>query len=224
MAPGSTINGPTLTRGDVSGYRGSGLGAFSALPANLPVFGRVEKSLPIDAGGGDPQDQYQWVSRVDFSLSNNTQMYFRYAMQDQEAEPGTNSASPYDGYDTGYIEQEPQRARFTDPCLRPDLHESEQGRLEPAAQRPAAERGPPTDPIHEPDRRRCGCRASASVSQAICHSTPVARFPFGGPQSCCSSIRIRRGSTASMISASVVRSSISPTTAPSGRMPTLSSR
>ena len=100
---GATINGPILTRGDVSAIVGSGSGAFSALPANMPVFGRVDKSLPINAGGGDPQDQYQWVSRVDFSLSNNTQMYFRYAWQDQEAEPGTNSASPYSGYDTGYV-------------------------------------------------------------------------------------------------------------------------
>ena len=30
-------------------------------------------------------------------------MYFRYAWQDQAAEPGTNSASPYSGYDTGYV-------------------------------------------------------------------------------------------------------------------------
>ena len=100
---GATINGPTLTRGDVTAIVGSGAGAFNSLPAGLPVFGRVDKSLPIDAGGGDPQDQYQWVSRVDMSLSNSTQMYFRYAMQDQEAQPGTNSASPYSGYDTGYI-------------------------------------------------------------------------------------------------------------------------
>ena len=100
---GATINGPILSRGDVSAIVGSGSGAFSALPANLPVFGRVEKSLPIDAGGGDPQDQYQWVSRLDYSLSNNTQMYFRYAWQDIERQAGTISASPYGGYDTGEV-------------------------------------------------------------------------------------------------------------------------
>lgn len=100
---GATINGPTLTRSAVSDIVGSGAGAFNSLPAGMPIFGRVDKSLPIDAGGGDPQNQYQWVSRADFSLSNSTQMYFRYAMQDQVAEPGTNSASPYSGYDTGYV-------------------------------------------------------------------------------------------------------------------------
>ena len=30
-------------------------------------------------------------------------MYVRYAMQDQQAEAGTNSCSPYDGFDTGYL-------------------------------------------------------------------------------------------------------------------------
>jgi outer membrane receptor protein involved in Fe transport len=96
---GSTV----LTRGDVSAILGAGSGAFSQLPAGTPVFARVEKSLPIDAGGGDPQNDYQLVSRVDYSLNNNTQMYVRYAMQNQQAEVGTNSASPYSGFDTGYL-------------------------------------------------------------------------------------------------------------------------
>ena len=100
---GATINGPILTRGDVSAIVGTTAGPFNSLPAGLPVFGQVQKSLPIDAGGGDPQDQYQFVGRLDFSLSAATQAYVRYAYQDQEAEPGTNASSPYDGYDTGYI-------------------------------------------------------------------------------------------------------------------------
>ena len=100
---GGTINGPVLTRGDVSAIVGSGAGAFNSLPAGLPAFGRVDKSLPIDAGGGDPQDQYQLVNRVDASLSPNTQFYVRYAYQNQEAQPGTNSNGPYSGYDTNYV-------------------------------------------------------------------------------------------------------------------------
>ena len=101
---GSTaINGPTLTRAQVAAILGSTAGAFNSLPADLPVFGQVRKSLPIDAGGGDPQDNYQWVSRVDYSLSNNAQMYMRYAYQNQQTEPGTNANSVYDGYDTGLV-------------------------------------------------------------------------------------------------------------------------
>ena len=100
---GTTINGPILTRGDVSSILGAGTGAFSNLPAGLPAFGQVRKELPIDAGGGDPQDNYQVVGRLDFSLSSATQAYVRYAYQNQEAQPGTNAASPYSGYDTGYL-------------------------------------------------------------------------------------------------------------------------
>jgi outer membrane receptor protein involved in Fe transport len=98
---GATINGPILTRGEVSSIIGTGAGAFNSLPAGLPVFGQVQNALPIDAGGGDPQDQYQLVARLDFSLSTSTQAYVRYAWQDQETEPGTNSASPYPAYNTG---------------------------------------------------------------------------------------------------------------------------
>jgi outer membrane receptor protein involved in Fe transport len=98
---GATINGPVLTRGDVSSIVGSTAGAFNSLPASLPVFGRVEKSLPIDAGGGNPQDNYQIVARLDFSLSPSTQAYIRYAYQNADYTAGTNSSSPYDGYDTG---------------------------------------------------------------------------------------------------------------------------
>jgi outer membrane receptor protein involved in Fe transport len=100
---GASINGPVLTRSEVSSILGSGAGAFNSLPGDLPVFGQVRKTLPIDAGGGDPQDQYQFVGRLDFSLSASTQAYLRYAYQDQEAEPGTNASSPYPGFDTGYV-------------------------------------------------------------------------------------------------------------------------
>ena len=99
VSPSSNV----LTRAQVSAILGSAAGAFNNLPADLPVFARVEKSLPIDAGGGDPQDQYQWVNRVDFNLSTNTQLYVRYAWQDQASELGTNASSPYDGFDTNYV-------------------------------------------------------------------------------------------------------------------------
>jgi outer membrane receptor protein involved in Fe transport len=99
----TTINGPVLTRSQVSAILGSGAGAFNSLPGDLPAFGRVDKSLPIDAGGGDPQDQYQLVNRVDASLGPGTQLYIRYAYQNQEAQPGTNSNGPYAGYDTSYL-------------------------------------------------------------------------------------------------------------------------
>ena len=73
----------------------TGTGAFQSLPADLPVFARVEKSLPIDAGGGDPQDDYQWVSRVDFTLSNNSRRCTSATRcRTSRPKPGTNSRQP----------------------------------------------------------------------------------------------------------------------------------
>src|SRR4030095_13813154 len=98
---GVQINGPLLTRSQVSGLIGSGTGAFSQLPGDLPVFGRVDQGLPIDAGGGTPEKDYQFVGRVDWNLGRTNQMYVRYAFENLNTDAGTNSASPYPGFDTG---------------------------------------------------------------------------------------------------------------------------
>ena len=128
MTPTSTV----LTRGDVSGIlNATGSRAFQSLPASTPVFARVEKSLPLDAGGGDPQDDYQWVTRVDFTISNNTQMYVRYAMQDQQAEPGTNSRSPCEGFDTGYLNKN-HNILASYARLRFHFHLTDEGHVEPS--------------------------------------------------------------------------------------------
>lgn len=99
----TTINGPILTRDQVSAIIGTGAGAFNSLPGSLPVFGQVRKTLPTDAGAGDPQDDYRLVTKLDFSITNSTQAYVRWAYQKQDAQPGTNSSSPFQGYDTPYL-------------------------------------------------------------------------------------------------------------------------
>ena len=151
---GATINGPILTRGDVSAIVGTAAGAFNNLPASLPVFGRVEKSLPIDAGGGDPQDQYQFVGRLDFSLSTATQAYVRYAYQNQETEPGTNASSPYDGYDTGLTQNNHNVLGSLTHVFSPTFTSQTKVVLEQGRERPAAERRPGPDALHEPDDGR----------------------------------------------------------------------
>jgi outer membrane receptor protein involved in Fe transport len=100
---GVKINGPILTRSQVSGIIGSGSGPFSLLPAGTPIFGRVDRTVPKDAGGGSPEDDYQTVNRVDFNTSTNTQFYARYAYQHRTLPAATNSANPYPGFDTGYL-------------------------------------------------------------------------------------------------------------------------
>src|SRR6185503_12758900 len=92
------INGRTLTKGDIDalGITNPG-GPFSELPSGLPVFGQVIQDIPGNAGGGPPQNSYQLVGRADWILSDKTQVYGRYALQDSSFPEGTVSTSPYEG-------------------------------------------------------------------------------------------------------------------------------
>lgn len=75
-------------------------GACLAIPAATPIYQKVAYSVPADSGGGSPQNTYELVGRIDYNLSDKTQMYFRYARYDGSFFPGTQTNSPYTGYDT----------------------------------------------------------------------------------------------------------------------------
>ena len=92
------INGPVVTRGAITSNPG---GPFAALPASLPIFGQVQRSLPVDAGGGSPQNTQQWIARVDWTMGSNTAMYVRYALENSDFLLGSNANSPFQGFDTG---------------------------------------------------------------------------------------------------------------------------
>ena len=103
--------GGTLTASQViTAFGGSGTfkptpnaatNAFLGLNPNTPVFQQVTFSTPQDVGGGFPENEYQSVERADFNLSDKTQIYGRYALQNQVFALGTNAFSPYAGFNTG---------------------------------------------------------------------------------------------------------------------------
>ncbi|MEW5981479.1 MAG: TonB-dependent receptor [Acidobacteriota bacterium] len=93
------INGSIVTAGEIAGVRPGG--PFSQIPANTPVFGQVIQQFPSDAGAGLPVNEYQAVGRVDWSLGNNSSVYVRYAVQNQDFLAGTNANSAYEGFNTG---------------------------------------------------------------------------------------------------------------------------
>jgi len=70
----------------------------STLSSTMPLFDASLYSVPNDAGGGTPQNAYSTVNRVDYNLSDKTQMYFRYALSNEIDQSGTVSNSPYSGY------------------------------------------------------------------------------------------------------------------------------
>ncbi len=76
-------------------------GPCANLPASTPVWATVNYPVPTDAGGGNPQNQYQSVSRIDYNLSDKTMIYGRYAIQSLNYFVGVVGDSPYKGYDSG---------------------------------------------------------------------------------------------------------------------------
>ena len=107
-----TPTGKILTLGAIGGAPGAISSAFAtdrtALEAlsggvftdAFPMLQQVNVTVPSDAGGGTPQDTYNLVARVDFNLSDRTQMYGRYILYNLANPLGAGNVSPYAGYST----------------------------------------------------------------------------------------------------------------------------
>jgi outer membrane receptor protein involved in Fe transport len=95
--------GSVLTKENLAATNGLNLGPVfnSNVPAGTPVLGVVNFSAPTDAGGGNPGNQYQLVGRVDFNMTEQTQMFVRYGLQRINNFIGGDFASPYPEYNVG---------------------------------------------------------------------------------------------------------------------------
>ncbi len=69
--------------------------------STAPMFDLVNYSVPSNAGAGVPQNTYSTIGRVDYNVNEKTQIYGRYALYSEDDFPGSNSNSPYNGYNTG---------------------------------------------------------------------------------------------------------------------------
>ena len=67
---------------------------------SFPVLQQVNVTVPANAGGGTPQNTYNILGRVDFNLSDRTQMYGRYVIYNQVTPDGAGNVSPYAGFST----------------------------------------------------------------------------------------------------------------------------
>jgi len=94
-------NGGTLTVGQVCAQLACNAGgAFASLGANFPAFNIVNFQAPVDGGAGVGRTRHQAVGRLDFNFSTNTTAYIRYALEKDDTDPGSNSLSPYTGFNT----------------------------------------------------------------------------------------------------------------------------
>ena len=70
------------------------------VPLSTPVLDTINFAAPFDSGGGVPQNTYNLVGRVDFNLTDKTQMFFRFARYSEDDFPGAFTYTPYAQYDT----------------------------------------------------------------------------------------------------------------------------
>lgn len=76
----------------------------TTIPGSTPVWDTVPFNVPYDAGGGAPQNTYGTVGRLDYNLSDKTQMFFRGANEKEVDSTGVSFFSAYPGYDVGATE------------------------------------------------------------------------------------------------------------------------
>jgi Carboxypeptidase regulatory-like domain/TonB dependent receptor len=76
-------------------------GPCDAAVVGSPICDTVGFSVPADAGGGNPQNTFMDVARVDFNISDKTTLFVRYASYKELDFAGVVNSSPYAGYNTG---------------------------------------------------------------------------------------------------------------------------
>lgn len=79
---------------------------FKTLPASTPVFGLVQYSVPQDAGGGVPQNTYNYTLRSDYNYSDKTQILARFIGYHLSEPLGAYAYSVYPEYNIGNLEKD----------------------------------------------------------------------------------------------------------------------
>jgi hypothetical protein len=72
-----------------------GFATCAAVPVGTPFLDKVNYSVPADAGAGNPTNQALVVGRVDWNISEKTQLYGRYALDKDDRFSGVVSNSAY---------------------------------------------------------------------------------------------------------------------------------
>ena len=86
----------------IAGSQINGVG--TPISASQPVFDAVNYKANFDAGGGLPGNQYALVGRIDYNLSDQTEMFVRAGRENIDYLPGTVFYSPYPQYDVGFAD------------------------------------------------------------------------------------------------------------------------
>jgi hypothetical protein len=99
LEPGVTTVS-SLTAGSIVGLGLAGP-LVSALPPGTPVLDLIKYPFASDVGGGSPQNTVEDTSRIDYNVSEKTQLFGRYSLYKDDFFPGYVNASAYTGFSTG---------------------------------------------------------------------------------------------------------------------------
>ena len=91
-------------------------------PAGLAAgLEEVTVTAPINSGAGAPINAWFTSDRIDYRVSDKTDMFFRYGSYKDNISPGTNSLSPYAGFDTGTTDYDQTSVASIDHFFTPNL-------------------------------------------------------------------------------------------------------
>lgn len=97
-------SGVVTTAGQLAaaGFPVGPINGVTPVAASQPVFDVIHFHAPFDAGGGYPGNQYTLMGRLDFNVTDKTQMFFRAAEEDIDYYGGAVFYSAYPQYDVGF--------------------------------------------------------------------------------------------------------------------------
>jgi len=75
-------------------------GTANAIPGNTPLFQHMFTNVPIDGGGGPPQNTWSFFARGDHQINDRTSLSLRYAWYRNELFDGFESDSPFTDFRT----------------------------------------------------------------------------------------------------------------------------
>ena len=153
-----------------------------AIPASTPIYQKVAYSNPADSGGGSPQNTVEFAGRIDYNLSDKTQIYFRMARFDSTFFDGTVVTSPYAGYNTGEVDLKNSFVLSGTHVVSPTLVSQTKvsynrlGQLQPMGTAPIG----PT--LYTTIGSTSSLGGSSIVYPGYSGFSPGGAIPFGGPQ------------------------------------------
>ena len=195
------VNGPTYTgaqiqnqglwTGDITTIaeqQTSKTGASCADPAlagapicSTPLFGTVIYSVPGDSGGGTPVNQWINFDRIDWTISQTTQLFGRYVQQSSDWFPGTNASSPYNGFNTGSTQVNHDLLISMTHAFTPDIASNSKllltrfNNLQPI-------NGAPTPTLYPNSGSTVQLGEGVINFPGYLPTAPGSAIPFGGPQ------------------------------------------